>query len=137
MEESFRREMQDALAEFTKQHEALRKARTDIAALSATVRSKDRSVEVTVGPQGEVTALRFLGNRHQTMTAQKLAASVLEAISQARTQVGEQATKLFESIAGLGSGVTNDGFDGLGLDRLLEPTWVEDLGVKGNGGTRG
>ncbi|CAM5491382.1 YbaB/EbfC family nucleoid-associated protein [Streptomyces fumanus] len=136
MNQSFERQMRDALADFTKQHEALRKVSTDVAALTATARSHDRAVEVTVTAQGEVTALRFLGDKHRTMTAQKLAADVLEAISQARTRVGEQVSALMESVAGLGSGVRSDGFGGLDLDKLLEPTWVEDLG-KGGGSSRG
>ncbi|MEV7080020.1 YbaB/EbfC family nucleoid-associated protein [Streptomyces sp. NPDC093516] len=53
-------------------------------------RSRDRAVEATVGHQGQLTELRFLDNKYRTMSSTELAASVLEAVSQARDSMSRQ-----------------------------------------------
>ncbi|MFF5408538.1 YbaB/EbfC family nucleoid-associated protein [Streptomyces misionensis] len=127
MEDSLRRQLQQELADFNKHHEALVKARDELTSLSMTARSKDGAVEVTVTAGGEPTGLRFLGNKHQSMSAQKLAASVLEAIATARRQVTEKAMARFSEVSGFGIGIAGSGLEGLDLDRLLEPLGVENL----------
>ncbi|MCX5355745.1 YbaB/EbfC family nucleoid-associated protein [Streptomyces mirabilis] len=120
MKETFEQHIQQALSEFTQHREALARVRGEMASLSATVRSKDRAVEVTVGAQGEVTGLRFLNNRHQAMSGQKLAASVLDALMQARQDVLSRATTLFGSVSGIGSGIVGADPEEFDLDRLLD-----------------
>jgi hypothetical protein len=53
-------------------------------------------VEVTVGPQGELTGLKFLDGKYRTMAAAELAASVLESAEQARTQMSRRVKETFE-----------------------------------------
>jgi hypothetical protein len=109
------------------QRESLVKARQELSELSATVRSKDRAVEVTVGPQGEPTALRFLNNRHQGMSGQALATSVLEVMAAARQEIAAQVAARFEAFGGTGIGVAGSNLEDLDLDRLLEPLSGEGL----------
>ncbi|MGW1109478.1 YbaB/EbfC family nucleoid-associated protein, partial [Streptomyces sp. NPDC002540] len=75
---------------------AVAKAETELRDASFTVRSRDRAVEVTVGHQGELTALRFLDGKYRTMSAGELAGSVLEAAERARTQMSRQVMEMFE-----------------------------------------
>ncbi|MEU0949410.1 YbaB/EbfC family nucleoid-associated protein [Streptomyces canus] len=115
------------MAEFTRQQESLIKARDELASLSVTVRSKDRAVEVTVGPQGEPTGLRFLNNKHQAMSAQALATSVLEVMAAARREVGRQAAAHLDQFTSGTAAVAGSNLEELNLDRLLEPLAGEDL----------
>jgi hypothetical protein len=66
---------------------------------SATVLSRDRSVEVTVGPQGELTQLKFLDGKYRTMGAAQLAATVLEAVQQGRAQMARRVMDAFQPLA--------------------------------------
>jgi hypothetical protein len=119
------------------QRESLVKARQELSELSATVRSKDRAVEVTVGPQGEPTALRFLNNRHQGMSGQALATSVLEVMAAARQEIAAQVAARFEAFGGTGIGVAGSNLEDLDLDRLLEPLSGEGLLPWTQAGDRG
>ncbi|MFE6894446.1 YbaB/EbfC family nucleoid-associated protein [Streptomyces sp. NPDC057694] len=126
MDDALHKQLQQELSDFTRHHEALVKARDEMAALTVTARSKDKAVEVTVGAQGEPTGLRFLNNKHQTMTAQKLAASVLEVLTTARQQVAQEATARFAEVSDFGLGIAGSGLKDLDLDRLLEPLTATD-----------
>ncbi|WP_318219072.1 YbaB/EbfC family nucleoid-associated protein [Streptomyces sp. SCL15-6] len=127
MDESLRQQLEQAMSEFTKQRESLDQARQELTELSVTMRSKDRAVEVTVGPQGEPTALRFLNNKHQAMSGQALATSVLEAMAAARQEIADQVAARFEAVSGAGLGVAGTNLENLNLDRLLEPLSGEGL----------
>lgn len=119
------------MSEFTKQHESLMKARDDVMALSVTVRSKDRAVEVTVGSQGEASGMRFLNNKYKEMSGQALATSILDTMARARQEIADQVAARFESVSGgiPGGvpGVAGKGMEGFDLDRLLEPLSAEGL----------
>ncbi|GGR86096.1 hypothetical protein GCM10010269_26580 [Streptomyces humidus] len=85
-----------AMAELEATQQAVAEAEAELRHASCTVRSKDRAVEVTVGHQGELTALRFLDGKYRTMSAGDLAAAVLEAADRARTQMSRQVMETFE-----------------------------------------
>lgn len=121
-------QLRAAMADFSRQHQALVEARDEVRAISVTVRSKDGAVEVTVGAQGEPTGLRFPQGKYRTMTAEKLASSVLEAVALGRREVTERAMARFESVAVGGMGVAGSGaLDRLDLDRLLGPLEAEGV----------
>ncbi|MFJ5143392.1 YbaB/EbfC family nucleoid-associated protein [Streptomyces sp. NPDC088707] len=93
------------------------------------VRSRDRSVEVTVGPRGELQRIRFLENRYRTMSEAQLASSVMEAVDGARSRMArrvmEAYTPLTDSLAGL------PGMDPerIGLERFFgPPAGAADMG---------
>ncbi|MER7183289.1 YbaB/EbfC family nucleoid-associated protein [Streptomyces hyaluromycini] len=127
MSESLQHQFAQAMAEFEKQREALVRAREEISAVSVTARSKDRAVEVTLGADGSPSGLRFLGNKHQTMSGKALAASVLEAMARARTELTAQVRARFDEVAGPGIGVAGGGTEavdklaGSGLEKLMGP----------------
>ncbi|MER5699806.1 YbaB/EbfC family nucleoid-associated protein [Streptomyces mirabilis] len=121
-------QLRDAMAEFSRQHEALVRARDEAAAISVTVRSKNGAVEVTVSAQGKPTALRFPNNKYQSLSGQELAASVLETLSLAQEEAGARAAALFDEVADGGMGVAGSGaLQRLDLDRLLGPMTAEGL----------
>lgn len=134
MDDSLQQQLQQAMSEFTKQHDSLMKARDEVMSLSVTTRSKDRAVEVTVGAQGEATGMRFLDNKHQTMSGQQLATSVLEALSGARQEIADQVATRFEAVSGSGIGIAGSGMKGFDLNRLLEPLSAEGLLVQQESG---
>jgi DNA-binding protein YbaB len=121
--DSLQQQLDQAMAEFEQQRQALIQTRETIAAMSVTVRSKDRAVEVTLGSGGEPTSLRFLDNKHKTMSGQALASSVLEAMSVARGELGKRVRAEFDAVAGARTGVAGSGLhrlENLDLDRLLD-----------------
>ncbi|MFE3032385.1 YbaB/EbfC family nucleoid-associated protein [Streptomyces canus] len=92
----YEQRLAEAMAELDATRAAVARAEAELAEVAVTVRSKDRSVEVTVGPQGELTGLRFLEDRYRTMAAGQLAASVLEAAAEARGLMARQVMDLFQ-----------------------------------------
>jgi DNA-binding protein YbaB len=77
---------------------AVARARADLADASTTARSKDRSVEVTVGPQGELKRVKFLDDKYRTMEAAQLAAAVLEAANKGRAAMARRVIDTFSGI---------------------------------------
>ncbi|MFJ5266792.1 YbaB/EbfC family nucleoid-associated protein [Streptomyces sp. NPDC088387] len=132
MNDELRQQLDQAMADFETQRLALLKAREEIAAMTTTARSKDRVVEITLGADGQPNGLRFLDNKHQTMSGKDLANSVLQAMSRAHQQLMTQVHARFGELAATGIGVAADGPDavdrleGLGLEELLEPLRAPD-----------
>ncbi|MEU4094797.1 YbaB/EbfC family nucleoid-associated protein [Streptomyces sp. NPDC026673] len=78
--------------------QAVANAEAQLRSTHHTVLSKDRSVEVTIGGQGELVNVRFPDSRYRAMSAADLAASVLEAAALARTRMAHQVQSLFEPL---------------------------------------
>ncbi|OQR63073.1 hypothetical protein B6E66_15645 [Streptomyces maremycinicus] len=66
---------------------------------SVTVTSKDRSVEVTVGAQGDLRALRFQDGRYRSMAPAQLSAVVMETIGLARARMARQVVDTYRPIS--------------------------------------
>jgi hypothetical protein len=137
--DDLRSRLDQAMAEFETQRQALVKARERVAAVEVTARSRDGVVEATVGADGTPTALRFPGNRHKEMSGQELAASVLEVIRVAREEVAVRVRAGFDEAVGVVRGATadpaEDRIQGLGLDRLLDPLRAPGGPLDPSGGT--
>ncbi|MEU6353678.1 YbaB/EbfC family nucleoid-associated protein [Streptomyces sp. NPDC047072] len=102
---AYEQRLAEAMAELDATRAAVARTEAELAGASVTSRSKDRSVEVTVGPQGELTGLRFLEDRYRTMAAGQLAASVLEAAVEARGLMARQVMDAFEPFTRPSAGV--------------------------------
>ncbi|MGW1464408.1 YbaB/EbfC family nucleoid-associated protein [Streptomyces sp. NPDC002308] len=121
----------EALAEFEEARSKLTEAGAAAARISATVMAKDRSVEATVGPQGELTNLRFPTARYRTMPPAQLAGVLMATIGSARAQAAEQLADVyrpFGPIPGL-SPTGEGGFQELDWDALFAPLREEGLPV--------
>ncbi|MEU3185085.1 YbaB/EbfC family nucleoid-associated protein [Streptomyces sp. NPDC006923] len=84
-----------AMAELEAVQAAVARAEDELRQASLTVRSRDRAVEVTVGPQGELAGLKFLDGKYRSMNATQLAASVLEAANQGRAEMAHRVMETF------------------------------------------
>lgn len=88
--ESLSRRLAETLAELDSVTSGLTKAQEELRRATHTVRSRDRSVEATVGSQGQLIGLRFLDNKYRAMSPTELAATVLDAAAQARDAMSRQ-----------------------------------------------
>ncbi|MFJ6121178.1 YbaB/EbfC family nucleoid-associated protein [Streptomyces sp. NPDC092129] len=93
---SVQQRLAEAMAELETVQAGVARAEEELRNATVTVRSRDRAVEVTVGPQGELTGLKFLDGKYRTMAAAELAASVLESAGQARTQMSRRVMETFK-----------------------------------------
>ncbi|MEU3064518.1 YbaB/EbfC family nucleoid-associated protein [Streptomyces subrutilus] len=98
MTEPIEQRIAQAMAELESVKAAVARAEEQLTDASATVRSRDRSVEVTVGPQGELAGLTFLDGKYRSMNAPQLAASVMEAVGRGRAQMARQVMDLFDPL---------------------------------------
>lgn len=94
--ESIEQRLARAMAELQATEAAVARAEDELAHAESTVRSTDRSVEVTVSAQGDVTAVAFLDGKYRTMPAGQLGASVLEAVQEARARMARRVMATFE-----------------------------------------
>ncbi|MEN8651635.1 YbaB/EbfC family nucleoid-associated protein [Streptomyces sp. 21So2-11] len=124
----------EALAEFEETRAKLSEAGAAAARISATVMSKDRSVEATVGAQGQLTNLRFPSTQYRTMPPAQLASVLMATIGAARTQATEQLMDVyrpFGPIPGMSptgeASTGGDGFQDLNWEELFAPLREEGL----------
>ncbi|MFJ9428432.1 YbaB/EbfC family nucleoid-associated protein [Streptomyces sp. NPDC101490] len=122
MSEPLQERIARAMAELEATQAAVARARADLSEASATVRSSDRAVEVTIGAQGELSGLRFSDNKHQNMTGPQLAASIMEAVQQGRALMARRVIDTFAPLAGPGpEGSVRRGLD-LDWNQVFGPT---------------
>ncbi|MFF6971802.1 MULTISPECIES: YbaB/EbfC family nucleoid-associated protein [Streptomyces] len=124
-------QLAEALAEFEETRQQLNRAAAEAAQISVTVTSKDRSVEATVGPQGELKNLRFPTSRYRNMAPAELANALMATIAQARTDAASQLLDLyrpFGPVPGL-SAEAEGGFAPMSWDELLAPLREEGIDV--------
>ncbi|MGI5224498.1 YbaB/EbfC family nucleoid-associated protein [Actinoallomurus iriomotensis] len=81
---------------------AVARARAELNEASTTVRSKDRSVEVTVGPQGELKRVKFLDEKYRTMEPAQLSAAIVEAADKGRAVMARRVKETFSEISRMG-----------------------------------
>ncbi|MET8127052.1 YbaB/EbfC family nucleoid-associated protein [Streptomyces sp. NPDC005231] len=89
---------QQVLDELRTAQKALEETEKRISAASYTGRSKDRSVEVTVGAQGQLTRVKFLADKYKAMTPDQLGEAVLEAAQRGRAQMAESVMGAFKPL---------------------------------------
>ncbi|MGW3152447.1 YbaB/EbfC family nucleoid-associated protein [Streptomyces sp. NPDC001177] len=114
MDESIVERLTKARADLEATRAAVARAEQELKSTSMTVLSRDRSVEVTVGPRGELTQLRFLDGKYRTMGAPQLAAAVLDAAQQGREQMARKVMETFQPLTARYTGDSE--FRGMSLD---------------------
>lgn len=100
---------------------AVAEAERQLTAFSSAVLSKDGSVEVTVGGQGELTGLRFLDGKYRSMSASQLANAVLDTVQEARSHHARAVRDLFEPLTRPSESLPE--FPGMAIDwdRIVGP----------------
>lgn len=87
-----------AMAHLKAAEQAAATARAELDGASATARSADRSVRVSVGAKGELTSLEFLDGKYRTMAAAQLSAAVLEAANTARAEMARRVVDMLDPL---------------------------------------
>ncbi|MEU9386040.1 YbaB/EbfC family nucleoid-associated protein [Streptomyces sp. NPDC048279] len=95
MKDDMAQRIAQARADLEATREAVMRAEQELRTASTRVLSRDRAVEVTVGPQGELSDLRFLDGKYRTMGASELAATILDAVGQGRAQMAHRVMDTF------------------------------------------
>jgi len=85
-----RAELDEMLDEYRGMIARLDRTRADIAGMTATARSSDGSVTVTVGPRGDLVDLALDPTHARNLEPQALATRILETAGLAATRVDEQ-----------------------------------------------
>ncbi|MFK8911621.1 YbaB/EbfC family nucleoid-associated protein [Streptomyces sp. YS-3] len=85
----------EAMAEFEETRAMLADAAAAASRVCATVMAKDRSVEVSMGAQGELTQIRFPTNAYRSMPSAQLASVLMSTISSARRQAADQLADIY------------------------------------------
>ncbi|MCX5400450.1 YbaB/EbfC family nucleoid-associated protein [Streptomyces sp. NBC_00102] len=98
MEDEILTRLAQAKAQMDATRAAVARAEQELRRTSVTVVSRDRAVEVTVGPQGEISGLQFLDGKYRTMGAPHLAASILEAAGEGRAQMARRVMDAFQPL---------------------------------------
>jgi DNA-binding protein YbaB len=81
----------------------MRAAREEALKLTVAKLSKDRSLTVTVGGQGELRNIQFHGTDYRTMPPAEVAAILVETINAARQEMVTKASAAFGEVSKLGS----------------------------------
>lgn len=96
-----------AIEELEQLQGAVARAEKRMHAFSAVVVSRDGSVQVSVGPRGELTDLKFLDGKYREMSAPQLAAAVLDAAEEGRRQATQEVMRLFKPLTEASSTVAD------------------------------
>ena len=98
MSSPYDQQIEELLAQYGEQRERTVEARRQINEVSATATAPRQAVKVTVGAQGQVTALEFPTGAYRNMAPVELSKAIIDAIEQAR---GQALAKAME-VAGAG-----------------------------------
>ncbi|MFF3503124.1 YbaB/EbfC family nucleoid-associated protein [Streptomyces sp. NPDC003247] len=122
--------VEDRLAQALQALESTRAAVADaerrLREASVTVTSKDRSVEVTVGAQGELRALRFQDGKYRSMAPAQLSAVLMETIGRARARMARQVVDTYRPISESVPRITDMPGAEIDWDRLFGSATDED-----------
>lgn len=91
--EQLERRLARARVELTAAQRDVARAEADMGDFSSATVSKDGSVEVTVGPRGDLSDLRFLGDKFREMSSAELGAAIIEAVEAGRAQARREAAR--------------------------------------------
>ncbi|MGQ4516490.1 YbaB/EbfC family nucleoid-associated protein [Streptomyces sp. DW26H14] len=106
MTSSYDQQIEDLLADYRTAREQAVDVRRRINEIEATATAPRRSVKVTVGAQGQVTALEFPTNAFRTMAPKELSKVIVSTLEQARAKALEQVME--SAIGPLPGGLTPD-----------------------------
>jgi DNA-binding protein YbaB len=96
MTDSIKDRLAKAIADMQETTKAVARAQDRLSRATATARSRDRSVEVTVDAQGQLSEVKFLDGKYRTMGAAQLAAAVMEAARQSQAEMARMVLDTFQ-----------------------------------------
>ncbi|MFC8711900.1 YbaB/EbfC family nucleoid-associated protein [Streptomyces sp. NPDC057197] len=117
--------LQDELGDMTErlkaQRERLIAAQRELNSRTTTVRSKDRTVSVTVGARGEVRDIRFHTEDYRAMDPARLSRALVEIVTRAQQQAAKEAYEAFAPLRGAGAEMRRSMEAGTAIGDLLAP----------------
>lgn len=119
--ERLERRLAQARAELETAEREAANARADMGGYSSVAVSGDGSVEVTVGPQGELSDLRFLDDKYREMSGGALGAAIVEAADAGREQARREAARRYRTLDADGPQVPELAALGIDWARFLGP----------------
>ncbi|MEU5281053.1 YbaB/EbfC family nucleoid-associated protein [Streptomyces asoensis] len=99
MTEPIKERLAKAMAHLEETRQAVDHAQQQLKTATVTVRSRDRSVEVTVDSQGHLGEVKFLNGKYRTMGAAQLSAAVVEAAHQAQADMAHMVMETFRPLS--------------------------------------
>ncbi|ANW21398.1 YbaB/EbfC family nucleoid-associated protein [Streptomyces clavuligerus] len=99
MSEPIQERLAKAVARLEETRRAVADAERRLRDSSVTVRSRDRSVEVTVDARGRLADVRFLDGKYRTMGASQLAAAVLESARRGQAEMARTVLHTFQPLS--------------------------------------
>ncbi|MFJ4274316.1 YbaB/EbfC family nucleoid-associated protein [Streptomyces coelicoflavus] len=99
MNEPIEERLAKAMARLEETRNAVKGAEERLRRATATARSGDRSVEITVDAQGHLAEVRFLDGKYRTLGAAQLAASVVEAARRAQADMAQTVLDEFQPLS--------------------------------------
>ncbi|KAF2775043.1 YbaB/EbfC family nucleoid-associated protein [Streptomyces sp. OM5714] len=99
MNEPINERLAKAMARLEETRNAVKSAEDRLRSVTATARSGDRSVEITVNAQGHLAEVRFLDGKYRTLGAAQLAASVVEASRRAQADMAQKVLDEFRPLS--------------------------------------
>ncbi len=120
MSRSYEEQLQRALAMYREQRLGLAELQRNLSSISCTASNQRRTVEVTVGHQGELTALTFHTGAYKQMAPAELSAEILAACDLARAKAQDEAARLLQPMLPPGL-FAHDLLDGTPLQSMAPP----------------
>ncbi|MGW1408373.1 YbaB/EbfC family nucleoid-associated protein [Streptomyces sp. NPDC002403] len=111
-------EMQQQVREHA---EKLAAVQRELAARTSTVRSKDRTISITVGAQGDVREIKFHTEDYRQMDPVRLGKTLVDLIGRAQSEGGEAAREAFEPLRGKGDEMRRSMLAGTPIEEFLAP----------------
>ncbi|QDY80310.1 YbaB/EbfC family nucleoid-associated protein [Streptomyces qinzhouensis] len=136
MTEPIQERLAEAVARLEQTQRAVAAAEQRLRGAGVTVRSRDRSVEVTVDSRGQLADVRFLDGKYRTMGASQLTAAVLEAARQGQAEMARTVLDTFQPLSEAVGGRPRIEGSGVDWGQVFGPL-VETVerGAAGRGGT--
>ncbi|MFJ3363729.1 YbaB/EbfC family nucleoid-associated protein [Streptomyces anthocyanicus] len=137
MAEPLEKRLEKAMAELEAVQEAVARTERELREASFAVVSSDRAVRVTVGSQGELAGIEFLEKKFRDMSAQELAASVLEAAKDARSKMNRHVMRAMAPFTEPSAGVPElKGFE-VDWEKIFGPEILREVDDRPDQGRAG
>lgn len=114
MTDSFRATIHELAAEYNRQVQLTRDVYAKLNELRATATSGDGMVSVTVGPRGQVRAIKLNPRVYRRLSPSELAAAIMAQIGRASAQVAERTKELMAPL--MPEGLPYEEIFGQGVD---------------------
>ncbi|WP_333769018.1 YbaB/EbfC family nucleoid-associated protein [Streptomyces sp. IBSBF 2435] len=118
---SLKEQLDEAMGELQEHQQKLATLHEELRKATATVRSKDRTLEVTIGNRGDVQEIHFHGTDYRMMAPVELSAVLVETIAAARREMAGKVNAAFAPLRGFGARLRESMAGGSELDDVMAP----------------